>query len=265
MTASELYQAGKLDEAIAAATQEVKDQPADRSRRTLLFALLCFAGEYERAKKQLTAIDSQTTLTDAPAYLNLLAAEDKRRRVLTEGLRPHFFVDPPARLDLHLQAICRLKEGNSAQAQALLESAEEGRPEVAGSFNGTPFDDFADADDITRPFLEVFVGDEYSWAPFEQLQSLQVALPDPIRPRDTLWAPCQLMFKDAVMQRGFTPVRYFNSHQAHDDVLRLGHGTEFDDAGSGVYRGLGRKQFVAGEMDATPLELRDAVFNSSNG
>ena len=98
------------------------------------------------------------------------------------------------------------------------------------------------------------------WAPFEQLQSLQVALPDPIRPRDTLWAPCQLIFKDGAMHRGFTPVLYLNSHQAHDDVLRLGHGTEFHDSDTGVFRGVGRKQFVAGEMDVTPLELRDVTF-----
>ena len=261
MNAVELYQNGQLDEAIAAASREVKDQPADRSRRTLLFALLCFAGDYERARKQLTAIDAQSTLSEAPAYLRLLVAEDKRRQVLSEGLRPRFFVDPPPRLDLHLQAICRLKEGNTAQAKALLETAEDRRPEVAGALNGSPFDDFADADDLTRPFLEMFVGDEYSWAPFEQLQSIQIAVPDPIRLHDTLWAPCQLIFKEGVMQRGFTPVLYLNSHQSQDDALRLGHGTEFRDSNSGVFRGLGRKQFIAGEMDVTPLELRDVTFN----
>lgn len=259
MTASELYRDGQLDDAIAAAIQEVKDHPAERSRRTLLFALLCFAGDYERARKQLTAIDAQTTQSDAPAYLNLLAAEETRRKVLSDALRPKFFSDPPARMELHLQAICRLKEGNSSEAQLLLDRAEEERPEVPGSLGGSPFDDFADADDVTRPFLEVFVGSDYFWAPFEQLQSLQVVVPDPIRPRDTLWAPCQLFFRNGSLQRGFTPVLYANSHQSDDDSLRLGQGTSFEEIG-GVCRGVGRKQFVAGEMDPTPLDLKDVVF-----
>ncbi len=260
MTASELYRAGQLDDAIAAAIQEVKDYPAERSRRTLLFALLCFAGDYERARKQLTAIDAQTTQSDAPAYLNLLKAEETRRQVLENALRPKFFVDPPARLELSLQAICRLKEGNGSEAKTLLDRSDEERPAVAGSLNGEAFDDFADADDVTRSFLEVFVGSDYFWAPFEQLQSLQVVLPDPVRPRDLLWAPCQLFLRDGCAQRGFTPVLYADSRRSNDDSLRLGQGTSFEEMDGGVCRGFGRKQFVAGEQDPTPLDLTDVVF-----
>ena len=99
MTARELFQSGQLDDAIAAAILEVKDQPGDLSRRTLLFVLLCFTGDFERARKQLTAIDAQATLSDAPTYLNLLAGEEKRRRVLNEGQAPKFLADSPARTE----------------------------------------------------------------------------------------------------------------------------------------------------------------------
>jgi len=44
--ARELFQAGKLDAAIDALGAEVRDNPTDTQRRTFLFELLCFAGQY---------------------------------------------------------------------------------------------------------------------------------------------------------------------------------------------------------------------------
>jgi len=52
MKARELYQAGKLNEAIQSLQAELRDYPTDAARRTFLFELLCFAGEYDRAEKQ---------------------------------------------------------------------------------------------------------------------------------------------------------------------------------------------------------------------
>ena len=260
MTANELFQAGRLDEAVTAVVQEVKDQPGDLSRRTLLFSLLCFQGDLERARKQLSAIDSLTTQTDAAAYLNLLAAEESRRQVFHDGALPKFFVDPPQRIEKSLAAVRRIKEHNFAEAHRLLDEAEAARPEFAGTFNGASFDDFADADDVTRSVVEFFQGRDYYWLPVDQLLQLQVVVPDPIRPRDLFWAPCQVFFKDGKAQRGFTSVLYIDSFQAHDDSLRLGHSTSFHDTGHGVFRGTGRKQFVAGDADPTPLELNDVTF-----
>ncbi len=245
---------------MAAAVQEVKDQPGDLSRRTLLFSLLCFQGDLERARKQLTVVDAQSTQTEAAAYLNLLASEESRRQVLHDGALPKFFVDHPARIEKHLTAIRRIKESHFAEAVRLLDEAEEARPEVPGTLNGMAFDDFADANDVTRSVIEFCQGRDYYWVPVDQLLQLQVVLPDPIRPRDLLWAPCQVFFKEDVVQRGFTPVLYVDSFMSQDDALRLGHGTKFDEVGSGVYRGVGRKQFVAGDADPTPLELKDVVF-----
>ena len=47
MTARESYNAGRLQEAIAAQTQEVKARPADQSQRLFLFELLAFAGDLD--------------------------------------------------------------------------------------------------------------------------------------------------------------------------------------------------------------------------
>lgn len=56
MQAKELLDAGRLTAAIEQLGQEVKARPADTQRRTFLFELLCFAGEYDRAKRQLDGL-----------------------------------------------------------------------------------------------------------------------------------------------------------------------------------------------------------------
>ncbi|MDQ2667033.1 MAG: tetratricopeptide repeat protein, partial [Gemmatimonadota bacterium] len=56
MHARELFKAGRLDDAIEALGVEVRDNPTDAQRRAFLFELLCFAGNYDRAEKQLTVI-----------------------------------------------------------------------------------------------------------------------------------------------------------------------------------------------------------------
>ena len=56
MDALSLYRAGHLQEAIDALGDELKKQPLDTKRRTFLFELLCFAGEYERAEKHLDVL-----------------------------------------------------------------------------------------------------------------------------------------------------------------------------------------------------------------
>lgn len=261
MNAGELFQAGRLSEAIAAAIQEVKDQPGDLASRTLLFSLLCFDGDLTRARKQLDVVGNQSALTEAGAYANLLAAEETRRRVLGEGLQPKYFEAPPSRIEKHLLAICRLQARQFAEAKALLDAAEEERPETSGALNDVPFDDFADADDVTRSMLEFQQGPDYYWIPFEQMAHLQVVLPDPVRPRDLYWAPCQVILKSGPTQRGFTPVLYVQSYQGSDSSLKLGHGTSFEDVGGGVYRGFGCKQFVAGDADPTPFNLKDVTFD----
>src|SRR5689334_9834599 len=59
MNAQEHYRAGHLQEALAAATADVKSHPADTTRRGFLCELLCFAGDWERADRQLDALAQQ--------------------------------------------------------------------------------------------------------------------------------------------------------------------------------------------------------------
>ena len=58
MNSRQLFDAGKLNAAIEALGSELRDNPTDTQRRTFLFELLCFAGNHDRAEKQLDIFSS---------------------------------------------------------------------------------------------------------------------------------------------------------------------------------------------------------------
>ena len=58
MDSRRLFDAGKLNAAIEALGSELRDNPTDTQRRTFLFELLCFAGNHDRAEKQLDILAS---------------------------------------------------------------------------------------------------------------------------------------------------------------------------------------------------------------
>ena len=150
MTGKELLDAGKLAAAIEQVTQDVKAHPADVQLRTFLFELLCFAGDHERAEKQLEVIGHQSATAEVgvAAYRSILKAEAARSRLFSDGLKPAFLLDPPAYLRLHLDAVNRLREDRPEEAKGLVEEATELRPSLTGRLDGQAFVDFGDTDDL---------------------------------------------------------------------------------------------------------------------
>src|ERR1700760_2603032 len=90
MTARELYQAGKLDEAVQALNAELRNAPDDVKRRTFLFELLCFAGNYDRAEKQLDILSQggPDSMTGAMLYRAALHAERTRHEMFEKKTLP---------------------------------------------------------------------------------------------------------------------------------------------------------------------------------
>src|SRR6202012_4898252 len=83
MTPQELYRAGELDQATKALGEELRSNPLDAKRRTFLFELLCFAGEWDRAEKQLDVLASQD-IKNAPSmmlYRSAIHAERTRQEM----------------------------------------------------------------------------------------------------------------------------------------------------------------------------------------
>src|SRR6516164_979828 len=87
MNPQELYRAGRLSEAIKALGAELRDNPTDVRRRTFLFELLCFAGEYERADKQLEVLAQAGPQSEMGVllYRSALFAERQRQDLFERG------------------------------------------------------------------------------------------------------------------------------------------------------------------------------------
>lgn len=260
MTVKELLDAGRLSAAIEQLTQEVKSHPADARLRTFLFELLCFAGEHQRAERQLDVISTQSATTEmgVQVYRNILAAEQARRRLFSEGLQPTFLFDAPPYARLHLEALNRLRENKPAEARTLLEESAQSRPPLAGQIDGQAFSEFQDGDELLGPCLEVIVQNKYAWLPFEQLKALRISAPTKLR--DLLWIPATVETRTGPVGEVFIPVLYPGSSEGTDDQVRLGRMTGWQEVGEGLARGVGQRVFLLDDEERGLLDVREVEF-----
>lgn len=262
-TAKELFDAGQLQAAIEEVTREVKANPTDRARRTFLFGLLCFAGEWDRAEKQLDVIGNQDAQSDIGArlYRQNIAAERKREQALTGKGFPNFMLEPPSYVALQLKALAQIGTGDFTEARALLDRAAEEYPVLNGTLDGAPFQNFRDADDSINFVMEVFLQGEYIWLPFEQIRSIEVSPPAHLR--DLIWTQARIQpigEAEAFTGEVFIPVLYANSHQHENDQVRLGRMTDWRRLGDEVDAGAGQRLFLVGADDKAMLEIRAIDF-----
>ncbi len=262
--AKELFDAGELQAAIEELVREVKANPADTTRRIFLFELLCFVGEWDRAEKQLEVIGHQSAKAEigVQAYRNNIKAERACQRLFTDGLRPHFLFEPPAYVSLHLEAINRLREGDTAEARRLLDRAEEQRPALSGKLNGEPFQDFRDWNDLVAPVLELIVQDHYTWLPLEQVKRLEITAPTQLR--DLIWATAKIEATDeagGLIGRAFIKTLYEGSSKHPNNQVKLGRMTDWKTFGEEVVSAVGLRLFLVDEEDKAILEVREVEFN----
>ena len=260
MTPSELFRAGQLSAAVQATTQQVKSSPTDMAARTLLFELLCFAGELDRAQRQLDVLGQQNEESAWPVqvYQNILTAERLRRKLFTDGLPPEFLTEPPAHVRQHLAAIQHLRQGRSREAGECLAAAADDTPELRGTLNGQEFVEFRDCDDLIAPVLELILQRDYVWMPFSELRELEISRPE--RPRDLIWAPVRLVTREGKQLRGYVPVLYWSSFQDADEQVRLGRQTDWSEPADGLISGRGARMLLAGEEGVGALECQEVTF-----
>jgi type VI secretion system protein ImpE len=260
MEAKELLDAGHLVAAIEQLGQEVKVHPTDTQRRTFLFELLCFAGEYDRARRQLDVLGHESTSREVgvQAYRNVLAAEEARRALFAQGVRPEFVETPPAYTRLHLEAVNRLRENRPGEARSSLDESARVRPVLQGRLDGQEFDGFRDADDVIGPFLEVFIHNRYTWFPFEALRRIEISAPR--RLRDLLWVPATLESWNGSVGEAFLPVLYAGSSDHPDEQVRLGRMTDWKPAVDGLTLGAGQRIFLVSDEERSMLEVRTVEF-----
>ncbi len=256
MTAAELYKAGQLQDAIAAQILEVKENPTDHARRLFLFELLTFAGDLDRARRQIDMIEYKDTHLDAATaiYKRLLESEQARRDLFTQGVAPGFFGEPSEQLRLRLEAVNNLRDGHPEEAAEALARANEAVGAIGGQLNGQSFESLRDADDLFAGVLEVMAHGRYFWVGLDQVRLLTMNAPR--YPRDLLFIPAHLELED---EQGevYLPTLYPGSHEYPDDTIRLGRGTDWKEIPGGPTLGVGLHTYLRDDDAISLLELRE--------
>lgn len=233
MTVQQLVQAGQLDDAVKALAAEVRDNPTDSKRRTFLFELLCFAGDFPRAEKQLDVLSQGGPQSEMGAlfYRGALQAEKTRQEMFQTKEYPKLAVNPPA-------------------------------GSIRGTVNQKVFHTLSDSDARIGNHLEVFVAGSYLWIPFTLLSSIQIQPPK--RLRDLLWLPAIVRTSSAFQGRELgevlLPVLYPFSWKHEDPAVRLGRATAWEENENGDSVPKGQKILLADELEWPVLELRDIEF-----
>lgn len=261
-TAGDLFRAGRLAEAIAAANGEVRARPSDLGARVLLAELLLFDGNLERADVILDAaadLEPQAALVVAE-FRQLLRADMARRQVRRDGRVPEFLSDPTPALQAMLAARVALRAGDDAAAAAAVAGAEAARPRVPGRHGETPFDDMRDACDLHVGFLEVLTTTgRYFWIPMERIDSAEFHPPK--RPRDLCWRRATLAVADGPEGDVYVPVIY-GTDGPTEAAEKLGRVTEWREEG-GVVRGAGARTFLIGDEAVTVAGLGTLAFRGA--
>ena len=231
MGARELFQAGRLDEAVVALGSEVRDNPTDVRRRTFLFELLCFQGAWDRAEKHLNVLADATPDAKMGAVLYMASLHAERVRHDTFAKKEF----PPA--------------------------AALANPR-GGTLNGKSFTEFEDSDPRVGARLELFAAGAYLWIPLAHVESIETEAPK--RLRDLLWLPTLVRtgpaFKGTELGEVLMPVLAPFSWQRPDDNVRLGRSTEFDEV-DGLSVPFGQRVFLADGEEVPILEIRKLEFH----
>jgi type VI secretion system protein ImpE len=231
MNAAELYKAGHLDQAIESLGIGLRDNPADARGRTFLFELLCFAGNFDRAEKQLDVLAREGHEAEAGAllYKGALHAERIRQQMFEMGGLPP--------------------------------STSEPAP-VSGTLNGTPFESLEDADPRIGARLELFVAGQYTWLPLEHVAS--VTMQPPRRLRDLLWAPVVVRpskrMESLELGEVLMPVLTPGAWRHQDEQVRLGRVTGVEDLADGRAVPVGQKLWLIDDAETPVLELRELAI-----
>jgi type VI secretion system protein ImpE len=238
MNSNELFRAGKLADAIQALGAELRENPGDARRRTFLFELLCFAGEYDRADKQLDVLAQGGKEAELGALMYRAALHAERTR--TELFRKKEF--PRAAL-----------EGAAAAP-------------VSGTLNGKPFEALEDGDPRVGARLEVYAAGQYMWIPLAHVASVEMQPPK--RLRDLIWAPALVRtgpaFKDRELGEVFIPVLAPFSYRHADEAVKLGRMTEWQETEDGEAAPVGQKMLLVDGEDFPILELRRLEIAASD-
>jgi len=232
-TAKEVFAAGRVREAERLLTAHLREKPADREARIFLFELLCFAGDYVRARKQLSVLadSGKEAETGAIVYFAALHAEQLRHERFAGELPPAPPVASPS-----------------------------------GRLNGVPFQELRDADPDIGARLEIFAAGAYLWLPFAHIASISIAPPE--RLRDTLWTPAMVetgpAFHGKDLGEVLVPAIYPFSWKHPDEEVWLGRKTAWAADDQGTEYPSGQRVLLVDGEEFPFLEVRSIEFDQTD-
>ena len=253
--------AGNLEGAVESVLNFVKSNPTDPKARTFLFELSCFAGNWERAEKQLDVIGHQdvNAMIGSHIYRQNLKAERDRLRLFSDSQKPEFMMSPPQYVEDLLMANNRIREGNLVEARELFDKIEEERPAFACKVNGEEVTDFRDYNDLTSCVFELIVKESYFWLPFEQVEKIKFTAPKSLR--DLFWIQAEIETTNGTNGETFIPALYANSWKSDNDQVRLGRMTDWRNVGEELFIGEGMKLFWMDGKEKSILDMQTIEFN----
>ena len=262
MNSKDLIMAGRLSEAHRQLVEEVKCSPADSGKRTLLFQVLAFCGEWEKAEHHLEVLAAQdiSAETGVQAYKNLILAERERLEVLKLNRRPSCLPKPPSYLEMYYTAWNKLVEKEIDKARELFEQIDNQRPIISGTVNEKDFIGFKDTDTFVCMFLEAIEYEHYVWIPFESIRELSISSPKTLL--DLLWIAARITTWEGLSMGCYLPVLYLESFLHEDDRVKLGRMTDWTSLGGPYSRGFGQHVFQIGEAETPILEIREVLFKA---
>jgi type VI secretion system protein ImpE len=229
MNAKELFQAGNIEDAIKTLAAELRNDRTNVRSRTFLFELLCFAGELDRAEKQLDILSdiSKEAGMGTLIYRSAFQAERLRREMFEKKSFPQTQIEPIRKAFL----------------------------------NGTEVETVEDADPRIGQRLEVYAAGSYMWLPLAQIASIRMEAPK--RVRDLMWIPaiiktgpnCGGLNLGEVMIPALTPFAFRHA----DNSVKLGRQTVWEET-DGVVAPAGQKMLLVDGEEIPILEVRTLEF-----
>lgn len=257
-----LLKDGDLDAALSQAKGAVRDDPGEPENRARLFQLFCFNGEWDRAEAQLDALMTSSAV-QAPIWkqFQMLMKLDRQRRDCHENAAaPAIVGDPEDWMAGFAKAFELHQAGDIAGGAEMRAEALSDASAVAGNIDNVEFAWLMDGDARYGPMLEAFLPTEgdYCWVPFSALTSLRIEKPSQIN--HFIWAPAHFTWNDGRVLHGFVPSRYAGSETSKNASHALARGTDWVDAGSDTFTGLGQRVLMSSDDDFPLLDIREARF-----
>lgn len=258
MLAEQLVREGKLEAALAALQESVRNDVANARLRIFLFQLLAVMGQWSRALNQLNVVGELDAAAQpmVQTYRAAIQCEALRAEIFAGKRMPLIFGEPQpwlAQLVDSLRHGADQPEGAAARAQAL-----EAAPASSGTIDGVPFTWLADADMRLGPVLEAIVNGRYFWIPLCRIARIELEPPADLR--DIVWTAATFTWTTGASAVGLIPTRYSGTLAAHDDGLLLGRRTEwFGD------EPLGQRMLVSDAGDHPLMAARQIVLDQAPG